>query len=45
MGGFLNLKFFSERPETQILIMDMLGRVVKQINSNVEANLKIQFIF
>ena len=35
-NGILNIKFFSEREETQINIVDMLGRTVKSISLDVE---------
>ncbi len=31
-GDVLNIKFFSEREETEIMIVDMLGQVLQQVN-------------
>ena len=36
-NGILNVKFYSERPEAQLQITDMLGRVVKRLTLDVES--------
>jgi len=36
-NGILSVKFYSERPEAQLQITDMLGRVVKRLTLDVEA--------
>jgi len=37
-SGILNVKFYSERAEVQLQITDMLGRIVKRLTIDVEAD-------